>query len=106
MRLDVGEMAMRIARLHAYGEDPQSVVKRIVQDLEEFHTYDGKLSVKRVLPSRGLPAGDPAGDPYLVVEEEKCDKLLGLIPYSRRNHATHVVYWSRNRFRPRYTVSL
>jgi hypothetical protein len=141
---------MGIVRLHAYREDLQSVVKRIVQDLEDSHIYEGKLSITRVLPSRGLPAGNPAGDPYLVVEEEKCDRLLGLIPYSRRktilvvrdgfydivnrqskdmfvvlrcrnceavarrrleeygrrNRATHVVYWGRNRFRPKYTVSL
>jgi len=141
---------MRIVRLHVCREDLQSVVKRIVQDLEDAHTCEGELFITRIFPSPGIPVGNPAGDPYLVVEEEKCGKLLGLIPYSRRktilvvregfydivnrqsrdmfvvlrcrdceavarkrleeygrrNRATHVVYWGRNRFRPKYTVSL
>jgi len=75
---------MKIVRLQAYRQNLLSVVKRIVQDLEDSHTCQGKLSITRVFPSAGLKAGDPAGDPYLVIEEEKCDKLLGLIPYSRR----------------------
>ena len=141
---------MKIVQGQVQNEDFTSVVKRIVQDLEDSHAYQGELSITRVFPSSRRSAGDPAGDPYLVVKEERCEKLLGLIPYThkktilvvkegfydivnkgskdmfvvvrcrncetvarkhleeygRRNHVTQIVYWGRNRLRPKYTVSL
>lgn len=141
---------MRILRLHAYREDLQSVIRQIVRDLEDSRICEGRLFITRVLPPRGRPAGEPAGAPCLVIEEERHVKLLGVIPYirrktilavrdgfydivnrqsrdmcvilgcrnceaiamtrleeyGRRKFVTHVVYWGRNRFRPKYLVRL
>ena len=59
-------------------------MKRIVQDLEDSHMYEGELSIAKVFPFLRYSPGDPAGDPYLTVQEEKRTRLLGLIPYKRK----------------------
>ncbi len=75
---------MRTIHYQLQSEDLKRAVKRIVQDLEDAHTYEGELFVAKVLPSEGSLTSTPAGLPHLVVEEEKCVKLLGLIPYRRK----------------------
>jgi hypothetical protein len=72
---------MRMIRFPLPSEDLGHVVRRIVRELEDSHTYDGELIVTRVLPSGGASASTPAGHPHLLVVEERLAKLLGLIPY-------------------------
>jgi len=76
--------AMRTIHYQLLSEDLKLVVKRIVQDFKDSHEYDGELFVTRVLPPRRSSPTTPAGNPHLIVEEEKCKKLLGLIPYTKR----------------------
>jgi len=75
---------MGIIRVQPQNEDLTGVVKRIVQDLDDSHAYEGELFVTRVLPSRGFSATTPAGNPCLVIHEEKQVRLFGLIPYNRK----------------------
>jgi hypothetical protein len=75
---------MRTIHYQLQSEDLKLAVKRIVQDLEDSHAYQGKLLITRVLCSRRSSTSAPAGDPHLIVEEEKSAKLLGLIPYRRK----------------------
>jgi len=75
---------MRTIHYPLQSEDLRLVVKRIVQDLEDSHTYEGKLFITRVLPPAGSPTNTPADHPHLIVEEEGCARLLGLIPYRRK----------------------
>jgi hypothetical protein len=59
-------------------------VERIVRDLEDSHTYNGKLSVERVLPPPNASPNTPAGYPHLTVEQQEHTKLLGLIPRDKK----------------------
>jgi hypothetical protein len=76
--------AMRTTHCQFLSEDLKLVVKRIVQDVGDSHEYEGELFVTRVLPSRRSSPTTPAGNPHLIVEEEKRGTLLGLIPYRRK----------------------
>jgi uncharacterized C2H2 Zn-finger protein len=75
---------MRTIHYPLQSEDLRVVVRRIVQDLEDSHTYEGELFVTRVLPSSGSSTSTAAREPHLVIEEERGAKLLGLIPYRRK----------------------
>lgn len=64
-------------------EEIRKVVEKIAKDLEISHLYTGTLSVQRVLPPPGMPEITPAAFPHLTIQEQKRQKLLGLIPYNK-----------------------
>jgi hypothetical protein len=65
-------------------EELKKVAEKIVQDIELYHVYDGKLSIERSNPPAGTPSTTPAGYPHLAIYIEKRKKFLGLIPYKKR----------------------
>jgi hypothetical protein len=77
-------MAMKTIQSQDQREELKSVLEKIVQELENSHLYEGKLSVERALPPAGTPTDTPAGYPHLVVQEENRKKFLGLIPYDKK----------------------
>jgi hypothetical protein len=77
-------MAMKTIQTQEQREDLRSVLEKIVQDLENCRLYEGKISVERAIPPAGTPRDTPAGYPHLMVQEQKEKKLLGLIPYHKK----------------------
>ena len=77
-------MAMKAIQSQDQSEELRSVIEKIVQELENSHLYNGKLSVERDTPPPGTPTDTPAGYPHLLVQEEKQKKFLGLIPYVKK----------------------
>jgi hypothetical protein len=75
---------MKTIQNESQNEDLRTVVERIVQDLENSHTYKGKLVIERVEPPPNASTNTPAGYPHLMVEVEERTKLLGLIPHDRK----------------------
>ncbi len=75
---------MKTIQSEAQNEDLRKVMERIVRDLEDSHTYSGKLSVERVLPPASASSNTPAGYPHLAVEQQEHTKLLGLIPRDKK----------------------
>lgn len=76
-------MAMKTIQSQEQREDLRKVLEKIVQELEKSHLYEGKLSIVRVLPAPSTPTNSPAGYPYLMVQEKKCKKFLGIIPCNK-----------------------
>lgn len=77
-------MAMKAIQSQDQSGELRSVIEKIVQELENSHLYNGKLSVERDIPPPGTPTDTPAGYPHLLVQEEKQKKFLGLIPYVKK----------------------
>jgi hypothetical protein len=77
-------MAMKTIQSQDQSEELRSVIEKIVQELENSHLYNGKLSIERDIPLPGTPTDTPAGYPHLLVQEEKQRKFLGLIPYVKK----------------------
>ncbi len=77
-------MAMKAIQSQDQSGELRSVIEKIVQELENSHLYEGKLSIKRALPPPGTPTDTPAGYPHLTIQEEKKKKFLGLIPYNKK----------------------
>jgi len=75
---------MKTIQTQEQREDLRSVLEKIVQDLENCRLYEGKISVERAIPPAGTPTDTPAGYPHLMVQEQKQKKLLGLIPYHKK----------------------
>ena len=75
---------MKTIQTQEQREGLRSVLEKIVQDLENSRLYEGKLSVERAIPPPGTPTDTPAGYPHLMVQEQKQKKLLGLIPYNKK----------------------
>jgi len=75
---------MKTIQSQDQSEELRSVIEKIVQELENSGLYNGKLSIERVIPLPGTPTDTPAGYPHLLVQEEKQKKLLGLIPYDKK----------------------
>jgi len=75
---------MKTIQTQEQREGLRSVLEKIVQDLENSRIYEGKLSVERAIPPPGTPTDTPAGYPHLMVQEQKQKKLLGLIPYNKK----------------------
>jgi len=75
---------MRTIQSQDQSGELRSVIEKMVQELENSHLYEGKLSIERALPPSGTPTDTPAGYPHLMVKEEKQKKFLGLIPYGRK----------------------
>jgi hypothetical protein len=65
-------------------EELKNVLEKIINDLENYHLYAGKLSIKRVLPPPESPMNTPAGFPHLIIQGQKQQKLLGLFPYNKK----------------------
>lgn len=65
-------------------EELRKAVEAIVRELEKSNLYAGSLSIVRVLPPSGTPTNTPAGYPHLIVQEERQEKLLGLIPFKKK----------------------
>ena len=77
-------MAMKAIQSQDQSEELRSVIEKIVQELENSHLYNGKISIERDIPPPGTPTDTPAGYPHLLVQEEKQKKFLGLIPYDKK----------------------
>ncbi len=75
---------MKTIQNQAQNEDLRTTVERIIQDLENSHTYKGKLIIERVEPPPNASTNTPAGYPHLTVEEQKRTKLLRLIPHGQK----------------------
>ena len=75
---------MKSTQSQAQNDDLKTALERIVKDLEETRTYEGRLSCERILPPPGTSTDTPAGYPHLVVREERRTKFLGLIPHTAR----------------------
>ena len=73
---------MKTIQSQPQNEDLRSVLGRIIRELEDSHTYKGKLSIERVVPLPDASPDTPAGYPHLTVEEQGSTKLLGLIPHN------------------------
>ncbi len=67
-----------------YNEELKTVVEKIVQDIEHYRIYDGKLSIERMVPPAGTSTNSPAGFPHLAIYIEKQKKLFGLIPHKKK----------------------
>ncbi|MCX5632409.1 MAG: hypothetical protein NTW93_01845 [Phycisphaerae bacterium] len=65
-------------------EELKNVLEKIINDLENLRLYAGKLSIERVLPLPETPTNTPAGFPHLIIQGQKQQKLLGLIPYNTK----------------------
>ncbi len=66
-------------------QELRKVIEQIVEALENSHVFTGKLSIDRVLPPAGAPANSPAGFPHLIVQEEIQKKILGILPFRKKN---------------------
>ena len=77
-------MAMKTIQSQEQREGLRIALEKIVQNLENSHLYEGKLSVERVLPPSSAPTDTPAGYPHLIVQEERQKKFLGLFPYNQK----------------------
>jgi hypothetical protein len=77
-------IAMKTIQSQAQNEDLVRVMEKIVRDLEDSRTDDGRLFVERVLPPPGASADTPVGYPHLTVQQEKRVRLFGLIPYNKK----------------------
>lgn len=75
---------MKTIQNESQNKDLRTVVERIVQDLENSHTYKGKLVIERVEPPPNASPDTPAGYPHLTVEEQRRTRLLGLIPHDQK----------------------
>ena len=76
-------MAMKTIQSQEQREELRKVLEKIVQELENSHLYEGKLSIERVLPAPTTPTNSPAGYPHLMVQEKKHKKFLGIIPCNK-----------------------
>jgi hypothetical protein len=68
------DMAMKTIQSQEQREELRKVLEKIVQELENSHLYEGRLSIERIIPPPGAPADSPGGYPHLMVQEKKQKK--------------------------------
>jgi hypothetical protein len=76
---------MKTFQNEAQNEDLRNILENIVQELQNFRTYKGNLSVERVFPPPGIPLETPAGYPHITIQEEKQTNILGLVRYTSKD---------------------
>jgi hypothetical protein len=65
-------------------DDLKKTLEKILHDLEATCRYEGNLSIERVVPPPDSSTDVLQGYPSLSVQEERCLKVFGLIPFRKK----------------------